>query len=295
MKVPFSIFPERNLMTLAKPLEGIGEILKPFFPYLDLNLKQAESEVSPRQYLSMCIIATFSFFIFILVLLLFVTYFIGIEKFWLISFLISIFVSLFIFTQQTFYPKLIASRRIKDIDKNLLPALRTLLIHINSGIPLFDTLVAISQQNYGTVSIEFRKIIKKVHSGFSAVDAIENSATNNPSTYYRRSLWQVSNGMKAGSNISVVLQETINNLSQEQTIQIEQYGSQLSPLAMFYMIMAVILPALAMTMLIILSSFISLDIFFAKLAFYGIYALVLLFQIMFLGMIKTRRPNLISL
>jgi len=196
--------------------------------------------------------------------------------------------------QQMFYPKLIASRRIRDIDRNLLPALRTLLIHINSGVPLFDTMVAISHQNYGGVSNEFKNIVKKVSSGLAAVDAIEDSATNSPSLYYRRALWQISNGMKAGSNISSVLEETLNNLSKEQIIQIEQYGSQLSPLAMFYMIIAVIMPALAMTMLIILSSFVYQEASTIKMVFFGIYVFILFFQIMFLGMIKTRRPNLIG-
>ena len=100
--------------------------------------------------------------------------------------------------------------------------------------------------------------------------------------------------MKAGSNISSVLEETLNNLSKEQIIQIEQYGSQLSPLAMFYMIIAVIMPALAMTMLIILSSFVYQEASTIKMVFFGIYVFILFFQIMFLGMIKTRRPNLIG-
>ncbi len=295
MRVPFSLIPERSLKRISRPIVGFAEIIKPFFPYLELDLKQSQADVNPHEYLAMCITATTFFFFFIFILALITTFVIAIENFVVISSVVAIILSLFAFIQQTIYPKLVAARRIKDIDRNLLPALRTLLIHINSGIPLFDTILAIAKENFGEVSIEFRRIVRKVNSGFSAVDAIEESASNNPSGYYRRALWQLANGMKAGSDTTVVMQEVINNLSKEQLIQIESYGSQLSPLAMFYMIMAVIIPALAMTMLIILSSFLSLEPTLIKFAFYGIYGVVLLFQIMFLGLIKTRRPNLIAL
>ncbi|MBS3152917.1 type II secretion system F family protein [Candidatus Woesearchaeota archaeon] len=294
MKIPFSIIPQNKLRSISKSAMGLAELPKPFFPYLEMDLKQADSGFNAREYISMCVVVTFVYFVLIFFISFLLIYFLLSTNFLFISFLASFIISFFIFMQQMFYPKLIASRRIRDIDRNLLPALRTLLIHINSGVPLFDTMVAISHQNYGGVSNEFKNIVKKVSSGLAAVDAIEDSATNSPSLYYRRALWQISNGMKAGSNISSVLEETLNNLSKEQIIQIEQYGSQLSPLAMFYMIIAVIMPALAMTMLIILSSFVYQEASTIKMVFFGIYVFILFFQIMFLGMIKTRRPNLIG-
>lgn len=294
MKLPFSLVPERKLKGLSKMTLGVGQILKSFFPYLEMYLKQAEFDYNAREYLAMCAVSNVITFIFLFILTSVATVIFVVPKFYLLSFLISFVLILFIFLQQTFYPKLVASRRVKNIDRNLLAALRTLLIHINSGIPLFDTMVSISKQNYGGVSDEFRKIVKKVSSGISAVDAIEDSATNSPSVYYRRSLWQISNGMKAGSNVAVVLHETIDNLAKEQLIQIEQYGSQLSPLAMFYMIIAVIMPALAITMLLVLTSFVAMSVNLIQGVFYGIYVLLILFQIIFLGTLKTRRPNLIG-
>lgn len=293
MKIPFSLLPPKHLKIISRLMLGLAEKIKPFFPYLELNLKQAEAEENSREYLAMCITATLIFFIFMLIFSSTITYLIILENFFLISFILSFALSLFVFAQQTIYPRLIASRRIREVDRNLLPALRTIMIHINSGIPLFDTIIAIARQNFGEVSAEFRRIVRKVNSGMPAVEAIEESASNNPSAYYRRALWQLANGMKAGSDTTVVMQEIINNLSKEQLIQIEHYGSQLNPMAMFYMITAVIIPSLAMTMLIILSSFLSLEPILIKFAFYGLYGFVLLFQIMFLGMIKTRRPNLL--
>lgn len=293
MKIPFSLLPQNLLRRLSKKILGLENIAKPFFPFLELNLKQAKVDMDAREYLAMCLTATMFFFSFIFAMALIITYFAAVENFIIVSLVISLALAFFVFIQQTIYPKLVASRHIRDIERNLLPALRTLTIHVNSGIPLFDTMVAIARGNFGEVSNEFRTIIKKINSGVPAVEALEESAATNPSNYYRRALWQVANGMKAGSDVSDVLQETINNLSTEQIIQIEHYGSQLNPLAMFYMIIAVIIPALSMTLLIILSSFLSLEAVLVKTAFYGLFVLVLFFQIMFLGMIKTRRPNLI--
>src|SRR3989344_4437550 len=147
MKVPFSLIPPKKLKIISRNFLGIAGGIKPFFPYLELNLKQAESEESTREYLAMCITATLSFFIFIFFISLITTFAIKIENFSLISLVLALFLALFAFVQQTIYPRLIASRRIRDVDRNLLPALRNLIIHINSGIPLFDTILAVAREN----------------------------------------------------------------------------------------------------------------------------------------------------
>ena len=119
-------------------------------------------------------------------------------------------------------------------------------------------------------------------------------ATINPSLLLRRSLWQLVNGMKTGADLSRVLAGSIDALGEEQVIQIQKYGGQLSPLAMFYMLIAVIIPALGMTFLIIIASFTAMSEFATKLIFWSLFGVVTFFQIMFLGIIRSRRPNLMS-
>ena len=84
------------------------------------------------------------------------------------------------------------------------------------------------------------------------------------------------------------------NLSEEQIIQIQQYGSQLNPLAMFYMMIAVVIPALGVTLIMILSSFLGLTPTGTKLIFWGLLSVIFFFQLMFIGMLKARRPNLLD-
>src|SRR3989344_7169713 len=152
MKIPFSLLPQNLLKRLSKKLFGLENIAKPFFPFLELNLKQVKADVDAREYLGMCLAATMIFFSFMLGIILVITYLAEVDSFILVSIVVSLVLAFFVFIQQTMYPKLIASRHIKDIDRNLLPALRTLTIHVNSGISLFDTMVAIARENFGEVS-----------------------------------------------------------------------------------------------------------------------------------------------
>ena len=106
-------------------------------------------------------------------------------------------------------------------------------------------------------------------------------------------MWQIISGMETGTDMTDVVKLSIDNLSEEQIIQIQKYGSQLNPLAMFYMIIAVIIPALGITFIIILASFLNLSSTAVKFVFWGLLAFVFFFQLMFIGMLKTRKPNLI--
>jgi hypothetical protein len=116
----------------------------------------------------------------------------------------------------------------------------------------------------------------------------------NPSILFRRSVWQIVNGMKSGADISGLIKDAINTISDEQLTQIQKYGGQLSPLALFYMLIAVIAPSLGTTFVIVISSFISLGEGTVKAVFYGILIFTIFMQIMFMGIIKSRRPSLVS-
>jgi len=77
----------------------------------------------------------------------------------------------------------------------------------------------------------------------------------NPSRYLRKALWQIVNGMNAGADTSNVLQETVKSMIREQKLAITSYGSQLRILSLMYMMIGVIMPALGVTLLIILFTF----------------------------------------
>ena len=291
IKIPFCLIPPQLLKKISYFFQGAAKSINPFFPYLEIELERADMKINPRDYIAMCLASTSFFFIFFslfLILLLSKT------GYFLIGPLIVFIVGVFMLIQQLNYPKLSSRKKIKKIEVNIVSALRAILSQVNSGITLFDVMVIISSQNYGEVSLEFKKAVKEINAGIPQIEALENMATKNPSLFFRRAIWQLINGMKAGSDIGNVIKEITDSLSKEQIIQVEKYGSQLNPIAMFYMLVAVIIPALGTTFLIVLLSFVSLSETGTKIVFWSLYGLVVFFQIMFLGIIKTKRPNLLG-
>ena len=206
---------------------------------------------------------------------------------------IAFLISGFILMNQYNYPKIYSLNKTRDLEKYLIPVLQDMLVQLNSGVPLFRIIANISISDYGEVSSEFKKIIGEINSGTPQISALEKYGKLNTSEYFRRVLWQISNGMRAGSDMRIVLEEESKNLGKEQAIQIQTYGNKLNPLIMFYMIIAVILPSLGITFLIIISSMLSLQENFIKLLLGIIFFFVTFTQIMFIGLIKSRRPTLL--
>ncbi|MBW2989819.1 type II secretion system F family protein [Candidatus Woesearchaeota archaeon] len=292
-KLPYSLLPLKSLRRFSHIFMGMAESVQGMFPFLKLSLRQAEVDFSVKEYLSMCIFSSLLFLVFFGSIISMILAMTGVESFLLFGIMASFAASLFVFIQQVNYPKLYSHRRVKNIEQNLLGALQNILIELNSGAPLFNILVNLSKGDYGNVSEEFSKAVKEINAGKSQIATLENMAAVNPSVFFRRAIWQLVNGMKSGADLSSVVNEIINSLSEEQVLQIQKYGSQLNPLAMFYMLVVVIAPSLGMTFLIILASFIKLSTSTTKLVFWGLYGVVIFFQIMFMGVIKSRRPNLL--
>ena len=99
--------------------------------------------------------------------------------------------------------------------------------------------------------------------------------------------------MQAGSDMSIVVKDSIKSLNEEQMIQIQNYGNKLNPLIVFYMLIAIIIPALSIVFLTIISSIVGLPKNTVTLIFIGMFVFVMLIQIMFLGIIRSKRPSLL--
>ena len=94
--------------------------------------------------------------------------------------------------------------------------------------------------------------------------------------------------LKAGADVGNTLEVLVQSLSNEQRVAIKKYGAQLSPLALMYMMFAVIVPTLGITFMIIFSSISSLQV--SEVFFYLIIIVLVIFQFAFAGIIKSRRP-----
>jgi len=291
--IPFQILPPNVMVRLYPLFMGFSEKITEKSKYLKEKLNQAEIKITPAEYLARCISSTIIIFIISLFVFIFLV-FSNSEKVYLNSFAGALIISSFIIVIQLNHPKAVVDKRIKDIEKNLLPALRTILIQLHSGVSLFNSLVYISNSDFGELSKIFSEMVKKINTGTPQIKAIEEVIKDNPSLYFRKSMWQLINGMKAGSDVSKVLGDIIDSLSTEQVLQIEGYGSKLNPLAMFYMLLVIIVPALGVTFMTVISSFFSPISINSKTLLIFLFIFVLIFQIIFLGLIKTKRPSLLE-
>lgn len=260
---------------------------------LEENLKNSGISISREEYLSICI-NTFGFLFLVLFILSSTALaFLGVKFFYIFGFIFGFMFAGFVFFSQLVYPSIYVMRREKNIEKNLIPALQDILVQLYSGVPLFSVMVNISAADYGELSIEFKKAVRRISAGSPEQEVLEDLSKRNPSTFFKRTLWQISNGMNAGSDMSIVIEDSIKSLVEEQMIQIQNYGNKLNPLVVFYMLIAVIIPALSITFLTIISSMINLSKVTTIVLFIGLFIFVIFMQIMFLGLIKSRRPSLL--
>ncbi|MEM7825097.1 MAG: type II secretion system F family protein [Candidatus Aenigmatarchaeota archaeon] len=286
-RIPFVPLPLEKAVKVSKLFIGLADKLIKFFPKLNNILMQASIELRDKEYISVAIFtAVFWFFLGILI-------FTPLALFIKMSFLkIGIFISatffILSFLYVILYPNLIVTKKNKLIERNLLFALRHLLIQVKSGVTLFEAMVSISKGNYGMVSEEFAKCTKSIATGTPEVDAINEMAVKNPNLHFRRVLWQLANSMRAGADIGNALTAIVQNLSEDQNTAIRKYGSQLNPLALLYMMFSIIIPSLGITFLFIITSFVGFPI--TKTVFYIILFMLTVLQFMFVGLIKSRRP-----
>lgn len=290
-KIPFTIADTENLKIKSKLFSSKFKYKKE--SSLGDHLKNANVNLTREEYLGICLrsfIIIFSFFLIVSVIILFI---LQIKYFYLFAPGLALSFSLFVFFSQRIYPQIYVSRKQQDIEKNLYLALEDILIQLNSGIPLFNILVNISSSDYGALSLEFKKAVKRISAGEPESAVLDDLGKRNPSIFFRRVLWQISNGMRSGSDISIIIRESVKTLNEEQLIQIQNYANRLNPLVVFYMLIAVIIPSLSITFLTIISSMVNLSQETTIGLFLGLFFFDVFIQIMFIGLIKSRRPSLL--
>ena len=254
-------------------------------PNLRYNLKKAGMNYKPEQFIKRTFLSAFYMATGIIVFLALI-----LAKFNALRGIMLLFIPIIFFMFFTYmlkYPEVRISKQEKEISKEIIFAGRHLIIELESGVPLYNGMINIAR-NYQVVGKYFKDITDKVNLGVSIEEALNDAIEFVPSDDFRRLLWQILNSIRTGSDISKSLLAVLDQIAREQIIEVDKYSKKLNPLAMFYMIIAVILPTLGITMLIILSSFIAFEI---SLVVFMVIALMLGFiQFMFLSLIKFSRP-----
>ena len=181
------------------------------------------------------------------------------------------------------------SRREHEIDKDVLFAGRFVLVKLNSGKPLINALFDASE-SYGVAGEYFQEIVEDIKLGTPLEDALERAYRTTPSKKFKKILFQINNALKIGVDVSSPLEAILEEISQEQLVEIQRYGKKLNSIIMFYLLAAIVVPSLGITLFSIVASMISLKIDLP--VFLMILFFLMVVQLLFIAMIRGIRPNL---
>lgn len=186
------------------------------------------------------------------------------------------------------FPATKGSNTAKSIERDILFAVRDMIISLRSGMPLFNAITSIST-GYGEASKEFSKIVERVQLGSPLEEAIDRVVAETKSPTFRRIMLQAVVSIRAGADVINALQSVIDQVSEERIIELRRYGQKLNAIAMFYMLFGIILPSMGIAVVTILTTFISI---FTVTNGVLAAALVMIFflQIIFLRMVMASRP-----
>ena len=255
-------------------------------PGLKTRLRMANMSISPEQYVKKALTQAF----FVAVLALVVT-FLFIQRDSgnpLMTVLIPVVVFVAVYQIGLRSVDAQVSKRAKEIDKDVLFAGRFLLIKLNAGRPLMVALTEASK-SYGVANKVFTDIIHEIDLGTPMEDALSNATKYSASAKLRRILFQISNALKIGIDVSNTLESVLDEIAGEQLIEIQKYGKKLNSFTMFYMLLAIVLPSLGMTIFIVVASLTSLNI--GVLLYVAVGVFFLFIQVIFITLFRSVRPN----
>jgi len=292
---------------VGRTFTGVGNRASYIFPGLEYDLRMIGSDVEKGEYVAISFLNALAWAVGVFILIFILSYargsitsaqigtafssltgfvnFIGSIR-WIILAGMLVFVVFASFF--TYYPKVLARKIVEDVDRDLVYALKDLLLQISSGVPLFDAMVNISKSGYGTISKEFRRTVQDINAGGMQETALEKMALRTESEFLRRTIRQMLTAFRSGASLQAALKSVIRNLQQYQYSQVKSYTYELNLWVLLFIIISVAVPSLGITLLVILSTFGGIGINAG-----GIIMLVafsFFCQIALIEFIKSRRP-----
>lgn len=219
-----------------------------------------------------------------LVLLFFFFEIAGISVLYLLLILPFIYIGYFFFFMMS--PKNIINKRKRELDQEVLFAGRFLLVKVHSGRPLLNALIE-GSQSYGIASKYFKEIVEDINLGTPIEKALDNAVKYSPSEKYRRILFQISTALKVGIDVSIPLSNAIDEITAEQLTEIQRYGKKLNSLALFYMLLAIVLPSIGMAIFVVVGGLLGLPI--ERNLFLVVTGALVIVQLIFVSVFKASR------
>lgn len=267
-------------------LDNVFRKLAQRYPRLEYDLDIARLPDSPVEYLKKVAVSS------LISGLIAFSILVSIEQFLRDGYLFSLGISVvFLIFISYYYLRLPQYNALKArwyIDKEIMSVIRFLLLELKSQRSLFDAMVNV-EKNFPATGIYFEEVINEVKMGKTIEDSLEDAIDRCPSPHLRNLMWQLNNGLKTGSDITDSLENLLSDIEEEQTVKVEEYGKELNALSLFYMMIAIIIPTVGVTIVTAILTFVGIPIpFFALILVWFLLASI---QYFFLKYAWKRRPK----
>jgi pilus assembly protein TadC len=188
-----------------------------------------------------------------------------------------------------FYPRMMGKSIGATIDRELIFAMRDMLIQISSGIPLFTVIENIGSSNYGYVSMEFKRVATNVKGGSALLHELELMAIRTQSEYLKKISWQLVTAIRSGADLTATLKSVVKVLVDYQFSISKSFNAELNFIILIFMLVSAVLPTIGTTVLVIFSVFGMFGI--SSEVLLGVVAISFFVQAGIVAYVYTKRPN----
>lgn len=290
-RVPIMLLPPNVVRKLSRRTFPPVMLLLPLFPSLKDTLQKLRFEVGVDSFVTASFLSSFiyGFILFLVGFALLssrpaqtnplgISIVIGIA-FWLVFFFLH-----------ASYPNIIVKKIAAKENKDLLYALREMIIDIDGGVPLFDAMKNISAAGYGYVSADFEAVVRQIESGVAERDALKQLALKTDSEFLKRAAWQMVNALESGAKMSDALEGIAIAVENYLFREIKNYSNNLNFLLLIYMLVGVVMPSLGITFMILLSAFSGVGVTMDTVIV--LIVCTSIFQLVMIGYMASTRPDL---
>jgi len=294
-RIPFMFFSLAQAQSTGVRFHAIGVRIISFYPNVRFDLKNLGVDFPAEHYCSAAFISGFIWAVLVSVFLgVFLTVAPSIP--FLLKLLLPLLVGFLVFLVSTIfflmYPRMMGKSIGTTIDRELIFAMRDMLIQISSGIPLFTVIENIGTSNYGYVSMEFKRVTTNVKGGNPLLHEIELMAIRTQSEYLKKISWQLVTAIRSGANLTTTLKGVVKVLVDYQFSISKSFNAELNFIILIFMLLSAVLPTIGTTVLVIFSVFgmfgISSEVLLA------VVAISFLAQAGIVAYVYTKRPNFFS-
>ncbi|RLG20377.1 hypothetical protein DRN67_00010 [Candidatus Micrarchaeota archaeon] len=140
-------------------------------------------------------------------------------------------------------------KRIREVDVNLLDALRHMLSELSAGLPLATAIESIANSDYGMVSELFKESVVLIKGGEDVDEAFRIVSERTKSLQFQRFVATMSYATASGANIEGALRAYIDELGFTQKNEISLYANEAIRLSTFMIIVTGVIPGLLVFMI----------------------------------------------